>query len=146
MIQLSVHFSLEEATASSTATRLSIPNLPSEGQRLNMIEAAHYLEQIRDMLGAPIYVDSWLRVPALNTAIGGAAKSAHMDGWAIDFTCPAFGTPQEVVRRIQDSGLAFDQCIQEGTWVHISFAPEMRQQVLTARFTAGKPTTYSMGV
>jgi hypothetical protein len=35
--------------------------------------------------------------------------------------------------------------IEEGTWVHISFAPAMRQQVLTAHFDGDK-ATYRLGV
>ena len=71
--------------------------------------------------------------------------SAHIDGYAADFVCPSFGTPADIARAIVASGLVFDQCIQEGTWVHISFDPRARQQALTATFGAGG-ARYSEGV
>ena len=145
-MNLSTHFTLDEATTSSTAVRLSINNVPNTEQLANMVSAAQQLEQVHNLLNHAMHIDSWLRVLALNKAVGGAADSAHMDGWAIDFICPEFGTPLAIVNAIIAAGIKFDQCICEGTWVHISFDPRMRQQVLTAHFIAGQPTTYSKGV
>lgn len=48
-----------------------------------------------------------------------------------------FGTPKDIARVIAASKIKFDQLIMEGGWVHISFAPTPRLQVLTARFTNG---------
>ena len=56
------------------------------------------------------------------------------------------GTPVEIVRAIAASDIEFDKCIQEGTWVHISFDPAMRKELLIANFAAGQPTTYTQGV
>ncbi len=71
--------------------------------------------------------------------------SAHVTGNAADFICPAFGVPLDIVKKIAASGVKFDQLIQEGTWVHISFDPAMRQEVLTAHFVDGK-ATYQSGI
>lgn len=144
-MNLSEHFTLEEACVSQTAIRKGISNAPNEDQLLNLHEAAAHLELVRSLLGKPIHVDSWLRVPKLNIAVGGSKTSAHMDGWAIDFTAPEFGTPLEIARAIASSGIAFDQIIMEGSWVHISFAPEMRRQTLTAHFANGG-VTYTKGI
>ena len=131
-MQLSPNFTLDEATFSETAARLGIDNNPSYAQLENMKKAAEGMETVRKLLGKPIKVSSWLRLPAVNQAIGGAAKSSHMDGWAIDFTCPGYGNPYEVAKALKDSDIQVDQCIYEyGRWVHISFAPEMRNQFLT---------------
>jgi hypothetical protein len=46
---------------------------------------------------------------------------------------------------LKGSGIAFDQIILEGSWVHVSFDPRLRGQVLTATFNAGTPT-YTNGV
>ena len=90
------------------------------------------MEEIRALLGKSIHINSWLRLPAVNEAVGGAKVSSHMDGWAIDFTCKDFGTPLMVAKAIEDAGIKFDQLIHEyATWTHISFAPEMRMQKLT---------------
>ena len=124
---LSEHFSLEEATHSDTAIRLGINNQPDARQLENMKKAAIGMEQVRALLGKSISVNSWIRLPAVNVAVGGSKVSSHMDGWAIDFVSP-FGTPYAVCKAIEASGIKFDQMIHEyGKWTHISFAPEMRQ-------------------
>ena len=128
---LSEHFSLEEATHSDTAIRLGINNQPDARQLENMKKAAIGMEQVRALLGKSISVNSWIRLPEVNVAVGGSKVSSHMDGWAIDFVSP-FGTPYAVCKAIEVSGIKFDQMIYEyGKWTHISFAPEMRQQKLT---------------
>jgi putative chitinase len=133
-MNLSDHFSLEEATHSDTATRLGISNQPNAQQLENMKVAAIGMEKIRELLASPINVNSWIRLPEVNVAVGGSKVSSHMDGWAIDFTCRGFGTPLEVCKAIEKSNIKFDQMIYEfgdKGWTHISFAPEMRQQKLT---------------
>lgn len=144
--QISTHFTLEEAVFSSTAQRLGIDNTPSTQIEDNIRDAAGGMEQVRDLLDSPVHVDSWYRCAKLNAAVHGAKDSAHMQGYAVDFMCPAFGTPLEIVDAIMHSSIEFDQCIQEGTWVHISFAPALRRQVLTAHFNTNGGTTYTLGV
>lgn len=144
-MNLSEHFTLEEAIRSDTATRKGLDNSPSAEVLANMMEAAEQLEVVRRLLDAPIQVTSWYRSPKLNTLIGGSATGAHPEGWAIDFRAPGFGTPLEVCRAVRDSGIKFDQLIYEGTWVHLSFAPKLRQSVLTAHFGDG-PTHYTAGL
>lgn len=131
-MQLSENFTLEEATFSETAVRLDINNQPSPEQLENMKITAQGMEAIRKLLGKPIRVNSWLRLPEVNKAIGGALKSSHMDGWAVDFVCPTYGDPYAVAKALKESDIQLDQCIHEfGRWVHVSFAPEMRGQFLT---------------
>lgn len=144
-MQLSPHFSLEELTASSTARRLGIDNTPPAEALANLAVTANGLEGVRSLLGQPMRIDSGFRCPALNRAVGGAKTSAHMSGYAADFVCPEFGDPLAIVKAIAASELPFDQVIQEGTWVHISFDPQLRRRILTAHFGPGG-TTYTEGV
>lgn len=146
MTKLSPHFTLEEATFSETATRRGIDNTPTEIVKANMVNAAEQMERVRSLLGCPVAVSSWFRCLLLNRAIGSSDTSDHRNGWAIDFISPKFGTPKEVCKKIAASDIKFDQLIFEGTWVHISFGPKMRQQILTAHFAKGKKTTYSVGI
>ncbi len=143
-MNLSDHFTLDEALFSSTATRYGFDNNPADEILENMKFAAQQMEAVRAILGRAIHVDSWFRCKELNTYVGGAEGSAHMYGWAIDFICPGFGTPLEIVKAIESSGLAFDQCIQEGNWVHISFDKRLRGRILTAHF-GPTGTTYTEG-
>lgn len=131
-MQLSEHFNLDEATFSETAVRLGINNQPNDQQLENMKKAAEGMEKIRALLGKPIRINSWLRLPDVNVAVGGSKISNHMDGWAIDFTCASFGDPYTVAKALKESNIQVDQAIYEfGRWVHVSFAPEMRNQFLT---------------
>ena len=132
-MKLSENFTLDEATYSETAVRMGINNQPNEQQLENMVTVARNMEKVRDVLGGKgIRVNSWLRLPEVNVAVGGSKVSSHMDGWAVDFTCAGFGDPYAVCKAIEASGIKFDQMIHEfGRWTHISFAPQMRQQALT---------------
>lgn len=130
MTQLSPHFSLEELTATS---HRELDNTPPPEVVDNLRHTAAHMEGIRaDLGGRAIHVNSGFRSPAVNAAVGGVADSAHLTGWAVDFICPDFGTPLEICRKLAgDFACAFDQLIQEGSWVHISFAPGFRREVLT---------------
>jgi zinc D-Ala-D-Ala carboxypeptidase len=143
---LSGHFHLDEFTTSQTATRHSIDNTPSEKVVENLRMLAALLEQVRELLGGhSIRISSGYRCLSLNRHIGSSDSSAHVRGWAADFTCPSFGTPLAVAKKIAESNLKFDQLIYEGTWIHISCDPKNRRQLLTARFTDGK-TLYSTSI
>lgn len=132
MTKLTDHFTLEEFVLSQTASRKGIDNTPSADVTKNLKKVAATLEEIRTLLGeVPIHVNSGYRSPALNKAVGGAKTSAHMDGYAADFIAPAYGSPLKICKTLLKSAIAFDQIIEEGTWVHISVAPAMRNQVLT---------------
>ena len=146
MTQLTEHFSLEELIFSSTAVRLGIDNAPAPEVVTNLTTLANGLEQVRTLLGnQPMHIDSGYRSAALNKQVGGVPSSAHVQGYAADFICPAFGTPLQIVEEIAASDIQYDQVIQEGTWCHLSFAPAMRRRVLTAHFDDGI-ATYSEGV
>ncbi len=145
--KLSPNFTLEEFIHSDTAMRLSIDQTPSPLVLQALTATAKQLEGVRDLLGnAPIYISSGYRSYALNKAIGGSPNSDHLDGWAVDFTAPRYGNPQQICKAIANAySLSFSQCIYEGRWVHISFRPTGKRQVLTAHFAPGK-TTYSEGI
>ena len=145
-MKLSEHFSLDEFTASETALRKGIDNTPPPvvTEKLRML--ANTLEQVRTLLGNnSIRISSGYRCLALNRAIGSGDTSAHVLGYAVDFTCPKFGTPKEVANKIAESPIKFDQLIYEGTWVHLSIDPRNRREVLTAHFGKGK-TSYTKGI
>ncbi|MBF0399972.1 MAG: peptidase M15 [Magnetococcales bacterium] len=132
---LSEHFTLAEFLYSEIAAELHIDNFPSGEHIRNMAFVAGKLEIVRAHLGGhPITITSGYRCPELNKAAGGSSSSAHMQGLAVDFVCPEFGTPKEIVKAIIGiaRALGFDQCIFEGPWVHLGWsAGKNRWQVLT---------------
>ena len=145
-MKLTEHFSLDEFTASQTATRQGIKNTPSATGVENLRMLATLLEQVRELLGSnSIRISSGYRCLALNQHIGSSHTSAHIFGYAADFTCPSFGSPITVAKKIAESNLKFDQLIYEGTWIHISCDPKNRRQLLTAAFKGGK-AFYTVGI
>lgn len=140
-MQLSKHFSLAEATFSSTAISKGIDNKPNPVQLNQMIHTAGKMELVREILGnLPIPISSWLRVFEVNKAVGGSPTSDHMTGASVDFKCPRFGTPREIAKLLSEhkETLGYDQLILEPTWVHISFPiGRSRKQDLT--YVKGKP-------
>ncbi len=138
--KLTAHFALEELVATQ---HREIDNRPPPKVVANLRATAVQMEAVRRLLGdRVITVSSGYRSPALNRAIGGARGSAHLAGHAVDFNCYGFGGPKAVCRAVATSELAFDQLIEEGTWIHISFDPRMRRQVLTKRPGGG----YALGL
>lgn len=133
MMYLSTNFTLDEFTNSQTAERSGIDNTPPDSMLPTLRQTAYGLELVRTLLNnKPILISSGYRGAALNAAVGGSQGSQHLLGEACDFTCPTYGTPEQVVRAIVGSKIPYDQVIHEfGRWVHISFGPRNRRQALT---------------
>lgn len=133
---LSRFFTLEELTHSDKAISLGLDNTPNHEQLQNLTETAQHADMVREFLGHPMLVESGFRSPKVNAALKGSTFSAHMLGYAIDFTCPKFGTPREVFNALKNFKCDYDQLILEkpdspnGGWVHISFEPRARGQAL----------------
>jgi uncharacterized protein YcbK (DUF882 family) len=65
-------------------------------QTQNILEAAKRMEVVREFFGdRPIRVNSWYRDPKTNAMVGGASKSRHLEGDAVDFTVKGV-SPHEV--------------------------------------------------
>lgn len=61
----------------------------SESVLKNIIQIAKVLEEVRQKLGdRAITVNSWYRDPATNKRVGGASRSRHLVGDAVDFVVP----------------------------------------------------------
>ena len=144
--RLTADFHLSEFLRSDKAVRLGLDNIPDA---LAMASIRNFLapgmQQVRELIGAPINISSGYRAPQVNAAVGGSRSSQHMQGLAADFAAPFFGTPIQIARAIVASHIKFDQLIQEGSWVHISFSAKPRRSVLTAKFTNGV-ASYSHGL
>jgi len=65
-----------------------------------IIRITKAMEEVRKIFGnKPITVNSWYRDPRTNAAVGGASRSRHMSGDAVDFVVP--GThPYDVYARL----------------------------------------------
>jgi uncharacterized protein YcbK (DUF882 family) len=136
--QLTKNFTLEEFTDSQTAARKGIHNVPpaNSQERKNIQRSAEVMEKVRTILGdKPILVSSGYRSPQVNAAVGGSKSSAHMSGLAVDFSCPGFGTPLQICKKLHPHmrELGIDQLIHEyDSWVHLGLsAGDPRHMALT---------------
>lgn len=127
------YFSIEELCRSTTADNKGIDNTPSPEivEKLSAL-ITNVLDPVRELYGGPIKVNSGYRCPALNKAVGGVATSQHQSGEAADITTGMIGSNKALFDLIRMSDIPYDQLINEknGQWIHISFGPRNRKQVL----------------
>lgn len=124
---LTEHFTLDEFTHSDKAIANGLRNEPSFEVMGNLLEAARMMERIRSALGdVPITINSAYRSPEVNALVGGATRSDHVLGHAVDMVAPAFGNTYEIALKLspQIEALGIGQLIQEvygrSRWIHVS--------------------------
>lgn len=143
-MELTEHFTLEEMTRSTTATRKGIDNTttPEITESLRLL-CEKVLEPLRQSSENTIRVSSGYRCEKLNKLIGGAKNSHHVKGMAADITVDTIPV-QTVFYIIKNSDLKWTQLIQEfGEWVHISYDPnDLKNECLRATKVNGK-TVYT---
>ena len=117
-MNLSPSFTLEELTHTD---HREFDNTPNDVEMANLVRLADFLEQVKEVLGGkPIIVNSAFRSAEVNRAVGSSDKSQHRHGCAADIRVPGM-TPDQVVKAIIGSGLAYDQVIREfDRWTHVS--------------------------
>jgi len=136
MTNLSPNFTLAEMTVTNTG----LPNVPNAQQIRNLRHlVVNVLQPLRNAIG-PVKVTSGFRSKAVNAQVGGKPTSQHLLGLAADIVSPTGEwSPEEITRAIIDLGLPFDQLIFEGGWVHVSWSPNRRGQVLRKVGTGYRP-------
>jgi len=145
-MRLTAHFNLAEFTRSESAKRHGVSNEPTAAHLENIkVLCERILEPIRAKYG-PIVISSGYRSKTLNHYIGGALKSQHLEGKAVDIDMDGMGsvTNKEIFEYIKYN-LEFDQLINEFdyAWVHVSYnAGKNRKQILDALKDNGR-TVYA---
>jgi len=86
-------------------TQWDVRRIPISNEvKANILALAKELDKVRAKWGSPIQVTSWYRPPAVNRAVGGATRSQHLTGSAVDIF-PSQGN-------IYD----FQEWLDEGLW------------------------------
>lgn len=120
------HFTIEELSVTNTG----IENIPNEEQVSNLTTLVdNILDPLRDLLNAPITVNSGFRCDAVNDAVGGAKTSQHLEGKAADIEC----FDNKILFNLIKDNFTYDQVINEYNykWVHVSFSNvKNRKQIL----------------
>ncbi len=144
---LTKNFTLREMLISQEATRNGMTEQfePSPEIIANLTSLCkNILQPLRERLRVGISVSSGYRSPRVNAGIGGAKNSQHLEGKAADIA--ASGKPVEwLFQKLRESGLPFDQLIQEfDSWVHVSYDPARnRHQVFRATKDTNGKTVYT---
>jgi len=120
------NFKPNEFFASDKAKMLGVDNYPSSSEEIAILTAlmstADMMQEIRELLGTPIDINSAYRCKLVNDAVGSKDTSQHRLGLACDFTSSKFGTPEEIMIFLHKNKFLADQCFCEGSWIHISRA------------------------
>jgi hypothetical protein len=149
MTKLTPNFYLAEFTDSQTAARRGIHNVPPphSQERKNIQRCAETMEKVRAILGdRPVLVSSGYRSRAVNTEVGGSKNSAHMVGLAVDFSCPGFGSPRAICKKLEQhmQELGVDQLIHEyDTWVHLGLSADAPRHMALTIDTKGTRTGFA---
>jgi zinc D-Ala-D-Ala carboxypeptidase len=132
-MNLTKDFTLEELIHSEYADAHGIKNLPTDEEVYNLTALAQdVLQPVRDILGAPIRVNSGFRCKQVNDGVGSRDVSQHRKGEAADLECPTLGNKALYDAIVQHGN--YDQLIDELhlSWVHVSWKadkPNRKQQL-----------------
>jgi|LakMenE18May11ns_1017448.scaffolds.fasta_scaffold9877340_2 zinc D-Ala-D-Ala carboxypeptidase len=150
---VSKNFFLDEFTYSPTAKSFKMNNEPNAEAKANLRNIIKKIAQpVRDNFKKPLKINSGYRSPQVNVAVGGASKSQHTTGEAIDIEIE--GVSNKVLADWIDKNLEYDQLILEfynpmqgvnSGWVHVSLRKtgKNRKNKLVA-YKDGKATRYEM--
>jgi hypothetical protein len=124
------YFTVKEALFLPSWGVLHIPN---DIEKAAILRMAEKMDVIREYLERPIHVTCWIRPKVVNcpnhpgyngknynAAVGGAFKSAHIEGIAVDFTVSAI-TASDVRFLLKDKLEEFQIRMENhhGNWTHV---------------------------
>ena len=113
------YFTINELTRTSTG----LDNTPSKDVQANLEYLVNnVLDEVREIYGKPIKVNSGYRSKLVNKKVGGASNSQHTKGEAVDITGGNKAENKMIYEIIKNLG-KYDQLINEYdySWIHISY-------------------------
>lgn len=78
------------------------------------------LDELRELVGEPLIVNSSYRSKLYNKAVGGSENSLHLKGKAVDLHCTNGTLRAKIVKHALNLGLS---CGIYNTWVHADLRP-----------------------
>lgn len=120
--KMKLNFTMSELIKSDTAAKYGIDNMPHSKEVLDnlLLLVINVLQPLREYVNKPIIITSGYRSLPLNTKVGGVNNSQHLTGQAADFVIQGMSV-DEAYKSVINSGIMYDQLIQEGSWVHVSY-------------------------
>ena len=101
--------------------RWNIYAIPPRPVLSEIEKAAIACQKIRKILQKPMIITSWWRPEEYNKLIGGASRSWHVTGGAVDFRCPnlkADRIREILVPHLEDLNIRMEN-LPGANWVHI---------------------------
>ena|SRR5690554_4314680 len=91
-------------------------------------ELVRILDEAREAVGRPFVINSGIRTPERNRAVGGSETSSHLTGHAVDIRCPDVRFRFLALRALIDAGA---ERIGIGrTFIHVDTDPGKSQEVI----------------
>jgi len=120
---ITAHFTWKEALFLPTWNRVANENDGlSQEIKTNLIDIFGILEKIRSLLGnRPISVHCAYRPSKYNSVIGGATRSAHVQGKAVDFSIAGISCDEVraiLVPRLDELMIRMEK-LNGSNWIHI---------------------------
>lgn len=149
MGDISRNFSYKEFEVSTSYPKL-VERIPSNYRPNVKALVESVLQPLRGCSGWTIKITSGYRGKRLNETVGGATTSQHTKGEASDIQCyeeiikngiktKIKISTYDVMKKIVNLGLEFDQLIGYPTFVHVSFSrTKNRKQILYNKSYGGK--------
>lgn len=113
---------------SETAKKLGIVNCPDDPHLVlsNILQLANLiLVPVRKRINMPITISSGFRCSQLNSAVGGAARSYHMEGRAVDIYCANLKALDDAIVAVNEANLkahlpVLKEFIRHKNFIHIA--------------------------
>jgi hypothetical protein len=117
--KISKYFTVREATYLPSWGKY---HMPGPLEQSNIVILASKMDKVRELFDQPIEVHCWLRPVDYNKYVGGAKKSMHISGGAVDFhvkgvTCSH--VRDKLDQAFLDSVGLRREDNPQGNWVHI---------------------------
>jgi hypothetical protein len=98
--------------------------VPSEDQKKAIWQMAQKMDIVREFIGKPCIVTSWLRPVEYNIKIGGSKNSKHVKGIATDFVVKDMDCElvrQALLPKLKEWNLRMEDNahINGGNWIHL---------------------------
>ena len=119
MKKVSEHFTIDEVKCKCGCGFCEINN-----------ELLRKLEILRRKMERPIIIESWCRCPMHNKEVGGAERSSHLEGEAVDIRCSGSRTRFLIIKYALESGFTRIGTYKNRKIIHLDVSKDKMQEIM----------------